>query len=187
MTEPNINLTKRQARTQIKRLLSALSPIEKELESEQMIEKITHFLKASPTINTVASYAAIPAELNLDALHAENPEVSFCYPKCGAEGQMEFHLVSNLSEMKISNFGIREPDESIHHIADPQTIDLFLCPAYAYSNNGKRLGKGGGFYDRYLLRKRPDAITLGIVFSCQKLDPSHIPTEAHDLLIDRVL
>ena len=100
---------------------------------------------------------------------------------------MEFYTVDDLLEMNVSNYGIREPNESIHKVVDPQTIDLFLCPAYAYSNNGERLGKGGGFYDRYLLRKRPDAITLGVVFSCQVVTTGNIPIESHDLLIDRLL
>ncbi len=87
--------------------------------------------------------------------------------------------------METSEYGIREPNDSSHKLVDPKAIDLFLCPASAYTSNGERLGKGGGYYDHYLLRKRPDAITLGVVFSSQLV--AHIPTEAHDLLVDRVL
>jgi 5-formyltetrahydrofolate cyclo-ligase len=185
MTKPD--QTKTQVRQQMKRLLTALSASDKELESAQIVGKITQFLQACPIIKTVATYAAMPSEVNLDALHTENPEVSFCYPRCGENGRMEFYQVSNVLDMQLSAQNIREPDESIHQLVCPQDIDLYLCPAYAYSENGKRLGKGGGFYDRYLLKKHANAITLGVVFSCQKLAPSQIPTEAHDLLIDRVL
>ena len=179
------DLTKKQLRKQMRRVLGNLTDLEKDLESGQMVEKITQFIQASPSIKTVASYAAMPFEMNLDALHHTLPEVSFCYPKCNGDGLMEFHHVSDLLEMNISNYGIREPDEARHELTDPQAIDLFLCPAYAFTRNGMRLGKGGGFYDRYLLKKRPDAITLGIVFSCQIV--AHVPTEEHDLIIDRVL
>jgi len=169
----------------MKLVLSALTDLEKELETEQMLEKITHFIQVSPEIKTVSSYAAMPFEMNLDALHAKLPEVSFCYPKCAEAGQMEFYSVRNLLEMETSDQGIREPNESLHERVDPEAIDLFLCPAYAYTHNGERLGKGRGYYDRYLLRKRPDAITLGVVFSSQIVE--NVPTEAHDLLVDRVL
>ena len=179
------NLTKPQLRKQMKRVLSALTDLEKELETEQMVEKITHFIQVSPGIKTVSSYAAMPFEMNLDALHSSLPEVSFCYPKCGTGGQMEFHSVKDLLEMKTSEYGIREPDKSLHERIDPEAIDLFLCPAYAYTQSGGRLGKGGGYYDRYLLRKRPDTITLGVVFTCQIV--AHVPAESHDLLVDRVL
>lgn len=179
------NLTKQQLRNQIKCVLGALTELEKVLEAEQMAEKITHLIQASPEIKTISSYAAMPLEMNLDRLHSSLPEVSFCYPKCDEGGQMEFYSVSNLLELKASDYGIREPDESLHELVDPEAIDLFLCPASAYTRNRERLGKGGGYYDRYLLRKRPDAITLGVVFSSQIV--ASLPTEAHDLLVDRVL
>lgn len=166
-------------------LLSNLTELEKSLETEEKVEKIIQFIQASPNIKTVASYAAMPFELNLDALNSALPEVRFCYPKCGKNGNMEFHAVRELSEMKTSDYGIREPDDALHQRVDPGDIDLFLCPAYAYQCSGERLGKGGGFYDRYLRHKRPDTITLGIVFSSQII--AHIPIEPHDLLVDRVL
>ena len=179
------NSTKQQIRKQIMAQLSALTDQEKNLESVTMLEKITDFIHASPEIKRVASYAAMPFEMNLDALESQLSEVSFCYPKCGKNGQMEFYSVSDLSELKTSSHGIREPDEFLHQRIDPEAIDLFLCPACAYTQEGERLGKGGGYYDRYLLRKRSDAITLGVVFSSQIL--AHVPTEAHDLRVDRVL
>ncbi len=150
-----------------------------------MLEKISDFINASQKIRTVASYAALASEINIDALHSLLPEVSFCYPKCAGKGKMEFYLVRNLLEMKTSSYGIREPDASLHKKVNPADIDLFLCPASAYTRSGDRLGKGGGYYDRYLLHKRPDAITLGVVFSCQIV--SELPTEGHDLSVSQVL
>lgn len=172
----------------MRRIIAALTDLEKELEAEQMVEKISHFMNISPQIKTIASYASMHNELCLDALHkslSSSSEVTFCYPKCGANGEMHFHSVRDLSTMVTSSYGIREPDEATHELVGPETIDLFLCPAYAYMSGGERLGKGGGFYDRYLLQKRTDAITLGVAFSCQIVD--YIPTEVHDLLIDRVI
>jgi len=181
----NKNLTKEQLRKQMKLILSSLSDQDKERETEQMIKKITHFIQVSPDIKIVSSYAAMAFELNLDTLHLSLPGVSFCYPRCGAEDQMAFYAVGDLSEMVTSEYGIREPDGSLHSLVDPEAIDLFLCPAFAYTQRGERLGKGGGYYDRYLLQKRSDAMTLGVVFSSQIV--AHVPTEPHDVLIDRVL
>ena len=181
----DITITKEQIRSDIKHVLKTLTDTEKYRETQSMLEKIAQYIKASPKVNTVASYAAMPFEMNLDELHSRFPEVSFCYPKCAKKRQMEFYSVRNLLELKESKYGIREPDESRHERVDPESIDLFLCPATAYTLDGERLGKGGGYYDRYLLRKRSDAVTFGVVFSCQIV--SHLPTEAHDLLVDQVL
>jgi 5-formyltetrahydrofolate cyclo-ligase len=180
-----IKFSKKQIRQNIKQALIDLSDSEKVLETQQMLEKISDVIRASPEIKMVASFAAMPFEINLDELHSRLPEVSFCYPKCGKKRQMEFYSVRDLLEMKTSNYGIREPDELKHQKVKPDKIDLFLCPATAYTLHGERLGKGGGYYDRYLLRKRADAITLGVIFSCQVV--SCLPMEEHDLLIDQVL
>lgn len=169
----------------MKQKLGALTESEKAQESGVLLEKISHFIQTSPEIRTIASYAAMDSEPCLDALGEFHKEINICYPRCGARGGMDFYSVHHLSTMLISTYGIREPDVSIHEKVNPESIDLFLCPAYAYTPRGERLGKGGGFYDRYLLQKRPDAVTLGIVFSCQII--AQIPTEAHDLVIDHVL
>ncbi len=181
----DIKFSKEQIRRDIKQALISLTDSQKVFETKQMLEKISDVIKTSPEIKMVASFAAMPFEMNLDELHSRFPEVSFCYPKCGKKRQMEFYSVRNLLEMQTSAYGIREPDESKHERVKPEEIDLFLCPATAYTRHGERLGKGGGYYDRYLLRKRANATTLGIVFSCQIV--SYVPTEEHDLLVDQVL
>jgi len=178
---------KKQLREQMKQTLSKLAPSDKQQESEQIVTKIAQFVRTSPEIKTIASYAAMPDEVNLDGLHSALPEINFCYPLCGKNGQMNFYSVSALSEMQTSRHGIREPSEHHHDLISPEAIDLFLCPAYAYSPTGERLGKGGGYYDRYLLKKRSEVMTLGIVFSCQIVNLTEIPIESHDLIIDRIL
>jgi len=182
----NIALAKKHLRHKMRESISQLSEFDKQCESEQMVQYVVEFISSNPNIKTVASYAATKDELNLDHLPASLPKIQFCYPKCEPNGIMQFHIVDQLSEMLPRTMGIREPDPKIHQQVTARSIDLFICPAFAYSKGGKRLGKGGGYYDRYLCKKRIDALTLGIVFKCQKIT-HHIPTEEHDLLIDRVL
>ena len=172
----------------MKRMIGSLTELEKEQESKQIAEKISTYVNKSPQIKTIASYACTPSEISLDTLHStltELSEIRFCYPRCRPEGKMDFYTVRDLSTMVTSEYGIREPDETIHEQVNPKDIDLFLCPAYAYTKTGERLGKGGGFYDRYLLKKRADATTLGVAFACQIIP--HVPTDIHDLLIDHII
>ena len=182
----NITLAKKLLRSKMRESISRLSEYNKQCESEQMIQLIVEFINSNPNIKTVASYAATKNELNLDLLPASLPKIQFCYPKCEPNGIMQFHIVDELAGMLARTMGIREPDPKLHQQITADSIDLFICPAFAYSEDGKRLGKGGGYYDRYLCNKRIDAMTLGIVFKCQKIT-HHIPTEEHDLLIDRIL
>jgi 5-formyltetrahydrofolate cyclo-ligase len=64
-------------------------------------------------------------------------------------------------------------------------IDVVLVPGLAFTSDGRRLGQGGGFYDRYLPRLRPGCITVGLCFAEQIV--AQLPTEAHDQRVSRVI
>jgi 5-formyltetrahydrofolate cyclo-ligase len=80
--------------------------------------------------------------------------------------------------------GIREPLPRCTHI-DPAAIDWVLVPGVAFDRNGKRLGYGGGFYDRLLPLLPPAALRVAGGFELQIVD--NIPYAAHDLTVDAVV
>ena len=59
-----------------------------------------------------------------------------------------------------------------------EDIDFIIVPALAYDHNGGRLGRGGGFYDRFLAHTEVKAVTCGLAFSEQLVD--ELPIHAHD-------
>ena len=81
-----------------------------------------------------------------------------------------------------SAFGIPEPDGAA---VDPLEIDVVLVPGLAYTRDGRRLGQGGGFYDRFLPRLRSDCVTIGVCFVEQIVDD--LATEPHDRIVDVVI
>ncbi len=62
-------------------------------------------------------------------------------------------------------------------------IDAAVVPGVAFDNAGHRLGRGKGYYDKFLATN--DCYKIGLCFSFQRL-PS-IPSEAHDVLMDEVV
>ena len=84
---------------------------------------------------------------------------------------------------KIGKFGLREPDTD-------QLVDLsqegILCiiPLVACTRDGKRLGRGRGYYDRFFA-KNPHIFKVGVCYSEQVLDA--LPTEPHDVRLDLVV
>ena len=68
---------------------------------------------------------------------------------------------------------------------DPTLLDVVVVPGLAFTPDGRRLGQGGGHYDRFLPRLRPDCRTVGAGFAEQLVDD--LPTEPHDVRLDVVV
>jgi 5-formyltetrahydrofolate cyclo-ligase len=61
---------------------------------------------------------------------------------------------------------------------DPTTLDVVVVPGLAFTAAGRRLGQGGGHFDRFLPRLRADCLTVGVCFREQLL--ADLPTAPHD-------
>ena len=86
-------------------------------------------------------------------------------------------------QMATGAFGIEEPigdDE-----CNPADIDLIIVPARAFTTSGIRLGRGGGFYDKYMSLPTFRAVKVGIAFECQIFET--LPHDDHDILVDKVI
>jgi len=66
----------------------------------------------------------------------------------------------------------------------PEQVGVILVPGLAFGRNGSRLGRGAGFYDRFL-NAHPHALRVGIAFSDQMLDA--LPEDPHDQRMDILL
>jgi 5-formyltetrahydrofolate cyclo-ligase len=71
--------------------------------------------------------------------------------------------------------GLREPDGEPWPV---EKIDMIVVPGLAYDRHGNRLGRGGGFYDRFLARPGLAAHTCGLAFSIQVV--GNIPVHPND-------
>ena len=66
---------------------------------------------------------------------------------------------------------------------DLQAVDLVVVPGVAFDRSGRRLGRGRGFYDRFLPKLR--AFRMGLCFSFQYLDD--LPAGPEDIPMDEVI
>jgi len=79
-------------------------------------------------------------------------------------------------------FGFHEP---VGEIVDASDVDLMIVPALAIDQKGNRIGKGKGFYDRYLARLTSTPPLVAVVYDEELLES--IPAEPHDKPIDAVV
>jgi 5-formyltetrahydrofolate cyclo-ligase len=95
-----------------------------------------------------------------------------------------FAVTDPRSDLIPGHHDIPEPREGLA-LVDPAVIDVVIVPGSAFDREGGRMGYGGGFYDAFLRRLRPDARRIGIGFEAQLVE--RVPREAHDLCVDLVV
>jgi 5-formyltetrahydrofolate cyclo-ligase len=67
----------------------------------------------------------------------------------------------------------------------PEQLDLIVVPGLAFTADGSRLGRGAGFYDKFLSEIPGSTVKIGVCFEFQCL--SEIPQESHDVKMDAVV
>ena len=133
---------------------------------------------------TVLLYNSLPDEVYTHALirqlHAEGKTVLL--PVVVSETEMEIRHYTSPSSFKESSYGILEPVGEA--FTDFPSITFALIPGMAFDAARHRLGRGKGYYDRFL-PLLTNAYKLGICFPFQSL-PS-IPIDEYDQLVDEVI
>lgn len=102
----------------------------------------------------------------------------------GPDAAMAFAPAKDLEkDLAEGAFGIREPVPEARNGAAPEP-DLVLAPGLAFDGRGGRLGKGKGFYDRYLAGAR--ALKAGLCYDVQ-ITEKNLPLDPHDQSMDAVV
>jgi len=106
-----------------------------------------------------------------------------CVPLCTGKGIMELRQIFSMDDLQTGSFGILEPSAQSSPLVNTDDVDLAILPCLTCNHLGQRLGKGGGYYDRFLSHYRGGTILL-----CrEKLIRDEIPVEPHDYPVPWVL
>ena len=137
----------------------------------------------------VLLYAPLPQELDPLALMAHRGGRTFCFPRVASLDPPTMRAVAvggppeeDDPAWRRGPFGIWEP---AGEPLDSAEIDFALVPGLAFTRDGRRLGRGKGFYDRFLPNMRPDCFVCGVGYDVQLVDD--LPTEPHDVTLDAVV
>lgn len=139
---------------------------------------------ASDIIFSYVSFRSEVDTFNFNAQVLKDQKV-LALPRVCSDTKMIFHKIEDLSQLKKGAFGIYEPD-SLCPIVEP--IDhksLMITPGLAFDHQFRRLGYGGGFYDRYLEIYKSDISCCGVGFDLQMVE--EVPHESFDILLDYIV
>ena len=172
-------MDKKEARAEIKRRLRAMSAEEKARKSAAICERVMQ-LPEFKAAHAVMLFASMPDEVETRPLFercfAEGKHVAL--PKCVTNDRRILPiLVRSMSDLAIGAYGILEPvgDKAI----PVDEIDFVLVPGYGFDRAGNRLGKGAGYYDKFMSQPGFHATRCAVTFSAQIL--AEVPHDDRDI------
>ncbi|MEL1250443.1 5-formyltetrahydrofolate cyclo-ligase [Aurantiacibacter gilvus] len=99
------------------------------------------------------------------------------------EDPMVFHVHTDPygeSDLSEGRMGLMQP-AARSPVVEP---DVLFMPLVGFTEQGDRIGQGGGFYDRWLAA-HPDTIAIGMAWDVQKVD--QLPVEDHDMPLTAII
>ena len=122
---------------------------------------------------TVMLYCSLPDEVDthglIDTLYGEGKTVVL-------------RVYHGADSLRRGAFDILEPVGE--RFTDYESIDLAVIPGMAFDDSGHRLGRGKGYYDRFLVNL-PHCYKIGMCFDFQRVE--HVPCESTDIAVDEVI
>lgn len=141
-------------------------------------------MPAYQAAETVFCFVSVGTEVDTRPLLEDALSVGkrLCVPLCTAPGQMELRQITSLTGLVPGAYGIPAPPPESARVAI-DGVDFAVIPCLTCSHGGRRLGRGGGYYDRFLTHYRGGAVLV-----CrERLIREEIPVEPHDMPVPWVL
>lgn len=172
--------TKKEIRQEMIGKRNALKLQEYQNRSQQVCEKIIKN-RLYQEAEVVYAYMDIKQEVSLKKLisDAVNNQKIIGLPRVEGK-EIVFYQVTSLSDLEEGSFHVLEPKTTCIPAPEP---NLILVPGVAFTIEGKRLGYGGGFYDRFL--SKHSCATIGVGYEFQVLE--ELPVEEHDMKLDEII
>ena len=169
-----------------KELRASIKLLKRQHTGEQLLEQsetIMAKLERHPDFRnakTVMLYSALPDEVQTqDFIEKWRHQKRIILPTVVGDDIIPVELAENTG-FAVGDFNILEP-QNVPYTGD---YDLIVVPGVAFDNDGNRIGRGRGYYDRFLC-KHLNVKRIGICFDFQLVP--EVPTEPNDIRMDEVI
>jgi 5-formyltetrahydrofolate cyclo-ligase len=170
---------KQELRKNILAVRRGMSPEEVAAGSAKLAEHLCAW-PVYQSAKNIMLYLAMPDEPHMDKVisHALAAGKTLCVPHMReTRGLMDAAIITNLDDLVVGQFNLLTPNPATLKLLDPSELDLIIVPGVAFDREGRRLGMGAGYYDRFLLKATKTEL-IGAAWAAQILDK--VPTDDHD-------
>ncbi len=177
---------KKRLRTDIRTKLEAIPAAEALSRSRHAAANLVA-LRAFRDARAIMLYLTIPGEADTAPIARaawKAGKIVLAPKACGVSKRMKpVVCIEHDEDLFHPHHGLRQPAGNETIALDE--IDLIIVPALAFDPKGNRLGRGGGFYDRFLAEPDLRAVTVGYAFAEQIIP--NVPMHDNDRPVDIVV
>ncbi len=186
----SVAVKKKELRTQMTTLLNGLDERWIRAASRRVCRSLGDFIKAQDDVQHVLAYVNhFAGEIDLSWLISEIlPSHAVYLPRVVGGESLQFLQITHDSSLIPGSFGVKEPVEGVGGEFDitNSASTLVIVPGLAFDREGRRLGRGKSFYDRFLMRSTMlAAYKVGICWSLQIAE--RVPVDEWDVGMDCVV
>lgn len=173
-----IDREKQQLRRKLLEQLLSLTQEEIKRRSKNVEERLSG-LSIYKQAKKVMVYYPLKGEVDiLEMIRKDIKSKQFFFPVMDTKaGDLEAYQVKDLDDdFAVGPFGVKEPDPKKTRKFDAGEIDVVIVPGLGFDYQRNRLGRGAGYYDRFLQRLTPSTKKVAIAFDFQIVEslPTHL-------------
>lgn len=179
----SIIIEKKELREKIKQIKEFMTKEEVET-SDKLIEEQLMTLNEVMEAKTIFCFVSMEDEIDTKEIIKKLLSMGKIVgvPKCESKNNMKVYRIKSLEDLEKGYYNIEEP-KSYCETIKPEDIELAIIPATACDKNKNRIGKGAGYYDRYLSNQS----FLKVVLCREKYLVDKVPAEENDVAMDIIV
>jgi len=164
----------------------ALTKEERERANAAICARLGIAADSSGASGPIAVYLASADEIDISDFIREALKrgVQVVAPRWNGE-TYELARLRGLAESDLRTGPMKIPEPAEAEIVHPSKVSTWIVPGLAFTKDGRRLGYGGGWYDRLLALSSGNSLKIGVAHEFQIADD--LPHEPHDVRLDRIV
>ena len=180
--------TKKSLRAKVHQWLGSQS-VENRKTRSLKVQKKLFSAPAFKKARCVCFYVSLPSEVDTTGMIDKALELGkrVLVPRTNLENKelSLYEIKDRERDLKKGAYGVMEPRPAKAWLARLEEVDCLVIPGVVFDKKNNRMGRGKGYYDRFLKKFGPGVLKIGLAFSFQVVQ--RIPIEDHDVPVDKVL